>query len=335
MIGMLHDKNHPSNVKKAYACAAVAKMEGIDFFYFTYHNVDFENRKIDGWMYDNGSWEKHPLVFPDVILNISGPKSTFQKEVYRKLKTDIPFTSYSVGNKMNVYKKITKKGVYSPFLIPTFSLKKANDFLSLFDQFGRIVIKPFSGNHGKNVIFVDKLTENEVKVTDGTKQDVLNLSQFELFIEKLKGDQNYLFQPFIDCKTKAGLPYDFRLHVQKNGLGEWEVNLIYPRISGNGKFISNISGGGYRGELLPFLKEEFGNEYFNIKRLLERFALTFAAHLETLYKHSFDELGIDVGIDENHKLWIYEVNWRPGAKHREFEVAKRLVKYAEYLTKRR
>ena len=47
----------------------------------------------------------------------------------------------------------------------------------------------------------------------------------------------------------------------------------------------------------------------------------------------FDELGIDVGIDDKHKLWIYEVNWRPGSKHRELEGAKNLVKYAEYLGK--
>ena len=83
-----------------------------------------------------------------------------------------------------------------------------------------------------------------------------------------------------------------------------------------------------------FLKEQFDSEYFNIKRLLEQFALTFSAHFEGLYNYSFDELGIDVGIDDKHKLWIYEVNWRPGSKHRELEGAKNLVKYAEFLEKK-
>ena len=45
-------------------------------------------------------------------------------------------------------------------------------------------------------------------------------------------------------------------------------------------------------------------------------------------------LGIDVAIDQNGKLWIFEVNWRPGAKHREFEVAKRLIPYCIYLINR-
>ena len=146
----------------------------------------------------------------------------------------------------------------------------------------------------------------------------------------MQAEQKYLIQPFIECKTKTGLTYDFRLHVQKNGLGKWVIGLIYPRISGNHKLISNVSSGGYRGELNSFLQEQFDQEYYNVKRLLEQFALSFSAHFEELYNKPLDELGIDIGIDHEHKLWIYEVNWRPGSKHREFEVAKNLVKYAEY-----
>jgi hypothetical protein len=98
--------------------------------------------------------------------------------------------------------------------------------------------------------------------------------------------------------------------------------------------ISNISSGGYRGELSPFLKDEFGEEADKIKGFLERFALSFSSHLDTLYEHPFDELGIDVGIDYLERLWLFEVNWRPGSKNREFEVAKRLIPYCHYLANR-
>ena len=40
LIGMLHHRKDPINVRKAYAFAAVAKVEGIDFFYFTPGKVD-------------------------------------------------------------------------------------------------------------------------------------------------------------------------------------------------------------------------------------------------------------------------------------------------------
>ncbi len=335
-IGMLHNRKKPFEVKKAYACAAVAKMEGIDFFYFSYRDVDFECEKINGWVYQDGSWQEKQLNFPTVIINISGPKKTsFQKKIHKKLKATIPFTSHPVGNKMKVYKKIMNKGIFASYLIPTYSLSEKKHVRDLFDQSQRIVIKPYKGNHGKKVFFVERMEDGKFKVMNGLEVKIYDEGQFHLFIEELKDEQKYLVQPFIECKTKAGLSYDFRLHVQKNGFGKWEINLIYPRISGNHKLISNVSSGGYRGELVSFLQEQFGHEYFNTKRLLEQFALSFASHLEELYEHSFDELGIDVGIDQEHKLWIYEVNWRPGAKHREFEVAKNLVKYAEYLAENR
>lgn len=65
------------------------------------------------------------------------------------------------------------------------------------------------------------------------------------------------------------------------------------------------------------MKQEYGDhDYFNIKRYLENFSLLLAQHLDTLqkerYSESIDELGIDVALDDLGKIWIYEVNWRPG-----------------------
>lgn len=331
LIGMLHYRKKPYGIRKAYACAAVAKMEGIEFFYFSYKGIDFKLRKIDGWIYQEGSWLQKQLNFPDVIINISSPKTSFQKAIYKQLKKTVPFTSHPIGNKMKVYKKIMEKGTFASYLIPTFPLSKKKHVFNLFDYSEKIVIKPYKGNHGKKILFVEKLGDEKFKVINELEVEIFDLDHFNLLIKELNDEQNYLVQPFIECKTKTGLTYDFRLHVQKNGSGEWKINLIYPRISGNHKLISNVSSGGYRGELNSFLKEQFDSEYFNIKRLLEQFALTFSAHFEGLYNYSFDELGIDVGIDDKHKLWIYEVNWRPGSKHRELEGAKNLVKYAEYL----
>ena len=53
-VGMLHFRKHPQKVKKAYACAAVSKMEGIEFFYFSPGNVRFEDKSIHGYIYEKG-----------------------------------------------------------------------------------------------------------------------------------------------------------------------------------------------------------------------------------------------------------------------------------------
>ncbi|MEH7484048.1 YheC/YheD family protein, partial [Neobacillus drentensis] len=68
-IGMLHYRKNPREVKKAYPFAAVAKMEGIPFFYFSYNNVDFNHLKINGWVYQHGGWTQKVIDFPTVIIN--------------------------------------------------------------------------------------------------------------------------------------------------------------------------------------------------------------------------------------------------------------------------
>jgi glutathione synthase/RimK-type ligase-like ATP-grasp enzyme len=334
-IGMLHYRKNPREVKKAYPFAAVAKMEGIPFFYFSYNNVDFNHLKINGWVYQHGEWTQKVIDFPTVIINSCNPKTKRQSAILKKLKEYAIFTSYPVGNKFKVYKKIFNAKEFSSYLIPSTKLNHPQKFISFFQEHSRVVIKPLTGNQGKKILFFEKLNEKQLfKLTDGQKVSVLNQKEMEVLIEGLVLEKKYLLQPFIECKTKAGLTYDFRLHVQKNGRGFWEITLIYPRISGNAQLISNISSGGYRGDLETFLLDEFEEESDRIKTVLEQFALTFSAHFDTLYEHSFDELGIDVGMDQLQRLWLFEVNWRPGCKHREFEVARRLIPYCTYLANR-
>lgn len=327
---MLHTQKNPENVKKAYPFAAVAKMEGIPFYYFSFNSIDFDTMKIGGWIYDNGRWVQQSMDFPSVVINSCNPKNEKQKLILKKLKNFCLFTSYPVGNKLKVYNKLLKANTYADYLIPSIPLNSPKELFSFCSNQPKAVIKPLSGNHGKKVFFVEKNREH-FQLTDGLKTENYTERELESFIDQLIGEQKYLLQPFIDCRTKAGLTYDFRLHVIKNGYGEWEIALIYPRISGNSKMISNISSGGYRGELESFLIDEFAAMAEHIKVDLEQFALSFSAHFDTLYNHDFDELGIDVGIDTQQKLWIFEVNWRPGSKNREFEVAKRLIPYCRYL----
>ncbi|MCM3655473.1 YheC/YheD family protein [Metabacillus litoralis] len=331
VIGMLYSRKDPSIVKKAFAYATVAKMENIDFYYFTYGSVDVEKGKIYGWVHEKGNWILEQRDFPDVIINNSSPKNRNQSYIKKKLKEKCIFTSSPVGTKMKVYKKIVSGKIFSDFVLPSRILKNSNEVLSFFKTNKRLVIKPISGSRGRGIVFVEKLPNDRFRVMNGRDVITLSMEDFISYIEVLIASSSYLVQRYIECKTKAGLPYDFRLHVQKNRLGEWENTLIYPRISGNNKLVSNVSSGGYRGELIPFLKEEFGNQYVNMQRYLEYFSLSFTKHFESLYENDFDELGIDIGIDENDKLWIYEVNWRPGSKHREFEVAKKLIPYAVFL----
>ena len=100
LIGFMHYRKKPTN--KAYVYAAVAKAEGAELLYFSPGAVDFQKRKINGYIYTNGEWINITSDFPDVICNVIGFDKEKQKETINKLQEEIPFTSYSIGSKATI-----------------------------------------------------------------------------------------------------------------------------------------------------------------------------------------------------------------------------------------
>ena len=340
LIGMLHHRKDPTTVIKSYAYAAVAKAEGVDFFYFTPGSVNFVNRSIKGQVYENGKWVAKIMPFPDVIYNAGSPeKLAKSRGVIQKLKKEIPFTTHSIGNKWNVNERLKEAGDFSNYLIPTEVIKDTESFFKFVTAFKKIVCKPIDGRKGKGILLITKKDESYVVTKDSTHTNY-SRQELEGFMKTKFSSGTYILQPYIQSVTKSGQVFDFRLHVQKNGEGKWVITTIYPRVAPKGSIIPNINNGGFTNYLDPFLQQEFKEDAFKIRRTLEHFSLALANHIDELqmiqYGEMIDEIGVDIGLDENFKIWIYEVNWRPGcppAFYLELDVVLNIIKYAVYLAK--
>lgn len=332
-IGMLHYRKDPEKVFKTYMYAAAAKMEGVNFFYFTPSRVNLKQKRINGLFYENGKWIEREVGYPNVIFNAGGTLTTKQDEIVDILQEEIPFTSHPIGDKISVYKRIKKSGQFTQYLVPSEKLVDDTTIFLYLDKYKSIIIKPLAGAKGEGIIYAEKKDKNFLLKTVEMEHHYSKRELKEWIVELLQLDETYLVQPFIHSKTKTGLSFDLRLHVQKDGQGKWKLTAIYPRIANSG-VVSNLSIGGYTSYLPDFLKQQFENEFYNVQRYLEVFAIQFSTHFDSLYDEPLDELGIDVGLDENQKIWIYEVNWRPGTPvlfYLEADVAKRTIEYAVYL----
>lgn len=340
IIGMLHHRKDPETVMKAYAFAAVAAAEGAKFYYFSPGEVNLLNRTIRGQVYENGKWESKIMPFPNVIYNAGSPeKLAKSKEIIDKLRKEIPFTTYSIGNKWSVNRRLKEAKDFASYLIPTEAVKSADHFIKYISAFEKVVFKPIDGRKGKGIYFIVQEGDRFSVKGEGTHRDY-SASQLRGFIKKKLSNETFIVQPYIQSVTRSGQVFDFRLHVQKNGEGEWVITTIYPRVAPKGSIIANINSGGYTNYLDPFLEQEFKDEAFNIKKKLEYFSLSLAKHLDELqmekYGEVIDEIGVDIGMDQDYKLWIYEVNWRPGcppAFYLEMDVVKNTINYAMYIAK--
>lgn len=341
IIGMLHHRLDPTTVLKSYAFAAVAKAEGATFFYFTPKSVDFAKRSIRAKVYEDGQWQEKTMPFPDVIYNAGSPeKLSVSKEIIDRLKEEIPFTTHSIGNKWNVMKRLQEAKEFEQYLIPSEIVKDADLFHKFVNYYKRVVFKPIDGRKGKGIYFITKAGTKYFEVRKDSITTTYTKPQLDALIKEQLASGTFIMQPYIQSVTRSGQVYDFRLHVQKNGEGKWVVTTVYPRIAPNGSIIPNINNGGYTNYLDPFLEQEFKEEAYNIRRMLEHFSLSLAHHLDEIQMTKFgeviDEIGIDVGLDQNQKIWMYEVNWRPGcppAFYLELDVVIHSIRYAMYLAK--
>ncbi|MGZ4123322.1 MAG: YheC/YheD family endospore coat-associated protein [Tumebacillaceae bacterium] len=333
LIGFLHYRSDPRRVRKAYAFAAVAQAEGIDLMYMTPGRVDVAAEKVLGLVLENGQWVEKTLPLPDVIYNEGMSNSDRSNEVVDWLRERIPFTSHSIGDKVTVYEKVQKGNQYTQYLIPYQEVRRASQVLRFVDKNPKTILKPVWGHQGIGVVYIEKRASGYL-VLEKDRSVVYDEQELTEFVTQRLNEVVHVVQKFIICRTKTGAPYDFRLHVQKNGDGQWVITTIYPRVAPSGSLIANISNGGYTNTFQAFLMQEFGDQYFNVKRMLERFALVFAAHMDEVYGESFDELGIDIGLDEDQKIWLFEVNWKPGVPitfYLELDVVQNAVLYAHYL----
>lgn len=332
-IGMLHYRKDPQTVFKSYAYAATAKMEEVNFFYFTPGRVDLENRRIIGLFYEQGAWVERETDYPDVVFNAGGTLTAKQDFIVDALKNELPFTSHPIGDKMSVYNRIKKGSLFTQYLIPSDDFDDLDTALSYVEKYNTIIIKPNSGSKGEGILLIEKKKDRYLLISSGNEHEMSEEQLKEWLEDMLTEDQTYLVQPFIHSKTKQGQSFDLRLHVQKDGEGKWVLTTIYPRVASKG-IVANISSGGYTSMITSFLEEQFGKDYFDIKRYLEVFSVQFATHFDSLYEEPLDELGLDVGLDQNHKIWLYEVNWRPGQPilfYLELDIAKRMIQYCTYL----
>lgn len=335
LIGMFHVRKNPEHVSRAYLYAAAAKLEGHDFVYFTSRGVDFDTQTIQGYYYEKGKWKQKTFPFPDVLINLVAPRTEKQRKVYNQLRKLIPYTSYNVGSKLDIYRKIEEGKAYIGHLIPYLKVEKTDDVLGFLELYPQAVLKPIVGHHGDDVYYLEKTPSYYVIRDEEGKESKLWENTIKPVLRKILKQRPMLIQKYIKCQTKDGRPYDIRLHLQKDGEGKWNLAFVQPKVGKHNRIITNVIKGGEVPPANRFFREQFGIRGDTIRRRLSEFALGFAEHFESQYEYFFDEIGIDVGLDDHEHIWIYEVNSRPGQSFLEGQTARRAIQYAVYIAKRK
>ena len=126
------------------------------------------------------------------------------------------------------------------------------------------------------------------------------------------GDERYMLQQGIDLIRHAGRPFDLRLLLQKNRHGVWTVTGIGARVAGASSLTTHVPRGGTIANPEALLRAALGRaQTSSLTRRLRQLAPRVARQIERASGDELGELSLDVGVDVNGKLWLFEANAKP------------------------
>ncbi|WP_040978665.1 YheC/YheD family protein [Oceanobacillus jeddahense] len=336
-IGVYLSSTNPLNTQpksRIHALLEEGKKQNASLVFFCSDDINFKTKKINGTVFQNGSWQQMPVSFPEVVYNVETTSRRQQNQIEKKLRKEIPFTNFGIGNKYYFPDKLIRKRKYAELLAPFRLIKEEATVYHFLDKNKKAVIKPILGRQGLRVFLVEK-KGGHYFIQEGKKERVVGQKKFNEWIQAILAVKNndYIIQNYIEARTKDGEPFDIRAHVQKNSEGKWQMTKIYPRIGHRQSILSNISQGGRTEELATFLDVEFGDKGSQYAKDLKKLALDLILYVDKLMDFSLSDMGIDLTIDKSGRFWMHEINNGPESRYHQQDWATNTIGYAIYIAK--
>ncbi|WP_219835997.1 YheC/YheD family protein [Paenibacillus sp. R14(2021)] len=311
--------------KPIYASmTAAGKNLGLEVFVFTPADVNYSLNRIHAHMYDLASktWSRKWRSFPHMIYDrcrIQRSHRFVQLSHFRKKYGHLTFLNRVLRNKWTVYNTMRKEEKFRAHLPLTRMYEGQGDLTALIRKFPLVYLKPINGTGGRGILRIEK-EQSGTYLIQGRDQSRRIVKPQRVAIAgihgrlakwNLKGNR-YLVQQGIQLKLPNGRVHDYRMLVQKNGSGEWEVTGCAGRIGANGSITSNLHGGGQAIKMKALMEEWIRNEDAtqSVKQKAEELGVEIAAFLERSYGR-LCELALDLAIDRKGNIWLLEVNPKP------------------------
>ncbi|MNJ45834.1 Endospore coat-associated protein YheD [compost metagenome] len=189
----------------------------------------------------------------------------------------------------------------------------------LLDRHSLIYYKPNSGSLGNGIYRISHIAKSGyyARYRNKGKNALLRFNSFGSLIRTLQARhgrslRNYVAQQGIRLIEIDGCPIDFRFHMHKNGRNNWVVVGIGAKKAGKGSVTTHLKNGGSLLTPEQALGRAFGARGDDVLRRAKSVAITLAEAIEYHHQHLIGEIGFDIGIDKDEKIWMFEANAKPG-----------------------
>lgn len=298
----------------------------LQVFVFSPVRINWTLQQVCGYTFDEQTrqWLKKEFPLPRLIYDRCFYKNRKQIAHYHshisklhRMKS-VQFLGNGLNGKWAIQQFLMTNPLFQPYLPYSERCVRAQNILPWIDQKGEVFLKPQGGSQGKGVLHVVKCDRKQyrVKGRDMKNRPVdktfISYNDLQQWIGHFISSRKYILQDYLTLTSTTGEAFDIRSLMQKNHEGHWQHTGMAVRRGAPGSITSNLHGGGSAGEALPFLRKEYGEEKaVHIHSTIHDLSHQISPYLEERYGRLL-ELGIDFGIDQQGRVWILEVNSKPG-----------------------
>ena len=269
-----------------------------------------------GYTWGDQNWVPKNLPIPHFLYNrIHTRRISFSDEMEK-------FLQFAEENNIALYNKrfISKKDLYKMPIkatlknfLPELSSFTGDVFKDMLNRYPTLFLKPNHGSKGRGIVRIRKRPDG-IHIENDHFQHIFPSSVDALrFLQDIVQSKDYVLQEGIPLIKMDGKTVDFRILTHKEDENRWKITSIVARTSKENGFITNLSKGGTKEPLKKILDIFFQKEQRKeIERLMRELVLSVSHEMDRHFPDCFIELGIDVGITGAGKMFIIEINSKPG-----------------------
>ncbi|MFD1707314.1 YheC/YheD family protein [Siminovitchia sediminis] len=290
-------------------------------FLFGEKHIHWEKGMIHGYFYHDQTWKQMNVPFPNVVYDrlpnrLSEKHPSFQK-VKERMENDYLIPWYNPGffNKLELHERLCNDGRIEHYLPETHPFTSFSEIERMAKNYGHVYLKQADGSNGRKIrhVLYDSVSEDFYCRFFDRQNRLYKFHSIEALIHQLyKGreTEKLIIQQGIRLIRINKRPVDFRVHVNKDDSGQWRVSAIAAKIAGKGSPTTHIRFEGSVHSLEEIFPDEQECEHHRSK--LKQAALDLAGAVEDHVGGIVGEIGFDLGIDQEGKVWMFEANSKPG-----------------------
>jgi glutathione synthase/RimK-type ligase-like ATP-grasp enzyme len=300
------------------------KKLGATVFLFSPQDVLSRTRQVYGYVPSVGKgWRKIRFPWPDIVIDRYRyyPVPQYDEYLPFRRRNLFFYANSRFSNKWSVHQVLSQDEEMKRWLPESVEYSHAR-LEEMFARHPILYIKPTNGSGGRSILRIER-RENGIVLRGRTKTLVKKTATVktmeslyawvdEWTTSERRGKESFFVQQGLNLDLLPDRAVDIRLLIQKDEKGDWDITGLGARIGQRHSSTSNLHGGGKAEPAQPFLAKRFGRE--QAEAILDDCGKLAHLTVEKIEHHygQMVEFGLDIGVDVNGRVWLIEVNPKPG-----------------------